>query len=107
MEPVRLRAILARTPGLTAGHLMACRTERASAGPLPADLLARLLSLPLPARPSAWLQRPDERLIDADLRWIEANAGQILVSTDPDFPAGLAQLVAAPATLYVTGSMRL
>ncbi len=104
MEPARLRAILARTPGLTAAHLLACRTEPGPTGALPTDLLARLLSLPLPGRTRAWLQRPDERLIDADLRWIEAKDGQILVSTDVMFPTGLAQLAPAPATLYVTGS---
>ena len=104
MEPARLRAILARTPGLAAAHLVACRTDPGPTGALPADLLARLLSLPLPSRTRAWLQRPDERLIDADLRWIETNDGQILVSTDAGFPAGLGQLAPAAATLYVTGS---
>ena len=39
MEPLRLRAILARTPGLLARHVFACLTDRAPLGaPLPSDL---------------------------------------------------------------------
>jgi DNA processing protein len=64
------------------------------------------LRLPLPARTRAWLQEPDNRLIDADLRWIEANEARILVSEEPDFPPQLARLASAPATLYVTGDAR-
>jgi DNA processing protein len=106
MEPVRLRAMLARTPGLAARHLCACLSDGRGAGPLPADLPARLLSRPLPARAREWLLRPDIRLIDSDLRWIDANGGQILAVSDPDFPPGLAQLPAPPATLYLAGNAR-
>jgi hypothetical protein len=66
MEPARLRAMLARTPGLVAGHPCACLTDRGSEPCLPADLAARLLSRSLPSRTRAWLLRPDERLIDCD-----------------------------------------
>ena len=104
MEPARLRAMLARAPGLVAGHLLACRTDPRADPCLPADLPARLLSLSLPARTRAWLLRPDERLIDSDLRWLDANGGQILALPDADFPARIAQVPGAPATLYIAGS---
>ncbi|MEJ0005020.1 MAG: hypothetical protein WDM77_01125 [Steroidobacteraceae bacterium] len=74
MEPARLRAILARTPGLTVGHR------------------------------EAWLEGPDSCLIDSDLWWIEANECQIVTALDASFPAGLRHLGAMPATLYVQGS---
>ena len=104
MEPLRLRAILARTPGLLARHVFACLTDGAVlGGSLPSDLLTRLLSCVLPDRGRAWLIRPDERLIDSDLRWIHANAGVILGCTDADFPPHLVRWPAAPAALYVSG----
>jgi DNA processing protein len=107
MEPVRLRALLARTPGLLARHVLACLTEELPVGTaLPGDLVARLLSRAPPAAGRAWLQRPDNRLIDADLRWIEDNAGQVLCCADAAFPPALARCHAAPATLYVCGDAR-
>jgi DNA processing protein len=104
MEPARLRAILARTPGLLARHIFACLTDGEALGSLlPADLPTRLLSQALPDRGRAWLIRPDERLIDSDLGWINDNDSRILSCTDPDFPATLARWSAAPAALYAAG----
>jgi DNA processing protein len=104
MEPRRLRAILARTPGLLARHLFACLTDPpASGSPLPSDMPGRLLGHELPERGRAWLIRPDERLIDSDLRWLNDNDSQILSCADPEFPPTLARWPAAPATLYVRG----
>jgi DNA processing protein len=104
-DPVRLRAILARTPGLMTRHLSACLIgPPAARDPLPSDLLPRLLHGPLPARTRAWLESPDSRLIDADLRWMDANDCGIVCSLDANFPTGIALLAAAPACLYVTGS---
>jgi DNA processing protein len=104
MEPLRLRAILARTPGLLARHVFACLTDRQAIGsPLPSDLPRRLLSRGLSERGRAWLIRPDERLVDSDLRWVHDNAVQILSCADAEFPPTLAQWPAAPAALYVRG----
>ena len=107
MEPARLRAVLARTPGLAAGHLQACLGGHPPDDALPADLLARLLETTLPGRTRAWLECPDNRLIDSDLRWIEANDCQIVASVDSNFPAGWLRAGATPATVYVQGSGRL
>jgi DNA processing protein len=97
MEPARLRAMLARTPGLMAGHLTAC------AGRFSPDLLQPLLAGALPYRARRWLEQPDEALIDSDLRWTEARDLQILSCLDAEFPAALATLSWAPAALYWTG----
>jgi DNA processing protein len=108
MEPARLRVILARTPGLMAQHLHAGLTgvtpARERPPGLPPDLPDRLLHrTDLPARARAWLENPDERLIDSDLRWIEDNGCRILSCLDREFPAALARLKPAPASLYVAG----
>jgi DNA processing protein len=102
VEPARLSALLARTPGLSAAHLAAART----AGAASSDLLQSLLNGPLPTRARAWLERPDDSLIDSDLRWIDANETRVVSCLDSDFPATLAQLDWAPATLYLTGGRR-
>ncbi len=104
MEPARLRAMLARTPGLTAGHLFACLSRDPGCDALPPDLPQRLLRLSLPPRTRAWLEHPDEGRIDADLRWMEASACRILIGSDPDYPRGLARSPAAPAALYLWGN---
>jgi DNA processing protein len=94
--------MLARTPGLLAGHLhLACPD-----GFTP-ELLPCLLAGPLPGRTRRWLEQPDERLIDSDLRWIEANGARILSCLDAEFPAALPGLDWTPATLYTTGRPRL
>jgi DNA processing protein len=96
--------MLARTPGLLVRHVFACLPDGQAVGsPLPSDLPSRLLSRGLPERGTAWLLRPDERLIDSDLRWLHANASQILICADAEFPSALAQWPAAPAALYVRG----
>ncbi|HEY6454477.1 MAG TPA: DNA-processing protein DprA [Steroidobacteraceae bacterium] len=105
MEPDRLRALLARTPGLLARHVFACLTEgEAKGSALPPDLPTRLLSHALPERGRAWLSRPDDRLIDSDLLWINDDSGQILICADAQFPATLTRWRDAPAALYVRGS---
>jgi DNA processing protein len=108
MEPACLRAILARTPGLLARHVRACLTEHQPAGvALPDNLAAQLLARGLPARARSWLERPDHRLIDSDLRWIADHDGEILCCVDAPFPPTLARWGAAPASLYVRGNARL
>ena len=103
MEPVRLRAILARAPGLVARHLTLATGEPAAAV-LNAELLPGLLRQALPRRTRAWLESPDQRLIDSDLRSIETNGYQILCCVDPCYPRALALTQAAPAALYARGN---
>jgi DNA processing protein len=103
MEPARLRAILARTPGLVAAHLTLAPREPAATDP-DAALMAALLAQALPGRARAWLESPDQRLIDADLRSIDENGYQILCCLDPGYPPALAGMRAAPAALYVRGN---
>jgi DNA processing protein len=102
MEPARLRAMLARTPGLAAAHLKAAFAEAPAS-----DLRKSLLARALPRQARRWLQQPDEALVDADLRWAQANAVRLLSCLDGEFPASLATLTWAPAALYLTGNPEL
>ncbi len=108
MEPARLRAVLARTPGLTAGHLDACLHGGHPPGdPWPTDLLARLMQTGLPRRARAWLKQPDSPRIDSDMRWMEENDCRIVTALDVGFPRRAAPLDAMPAALFLQGSSRL
>jgi DNA processing protein len=71
---------------------------------LGADLLAALLEQPLPRRTRAWLEAPDLRRIESDLRAIEANDYRILCCLDAAFPAALTHSPTGPALLYVRGN---
>jgi DNA processing protein len=102
MEPAPLRAMLARTPGLLARHLRA-----AGATAFTPELPQRLLAGTLPARARAWLQQPDQHLIDSDLRWAEAQQVQILSCLDAQFPATLWRLDWTPVALYLIGNAQL
>jgi DNA processing protein len=105
MEPARLRAILARAPGLVARHLkIAIATPGTAPAVLSAETLPALLAQRLPTRMKAWLEAPDQRLIDSDLRWIEANQARILCCLDPGYPPALAAAEGSPAMLYVSGN---
>jgi DNA processing protein len=99
VEPARLSALLARTPGLRAAQLLAARAAGVSAS----NLVQFLLGGPLPGRARSWLESPNIHLIDSDLRWFEANDTRIVTCLDPDFPAALTLLDWAPATLYLSG----
>jgi DNA processing protein len=101
MEPARLRAILARTPGLLARHLILARAPVATDPGT--EIIAGLLAQGLPRRARTWLEAPDQHLIDADLRSFAENGYQILSCLDPGYPPALTRMQAAPAALYVRG----
>jgi len=88
-----------------ARHLkLATATTGTATAVLSADSVAALLAQRLPTRMKAWLETPDHCLIDADLRWIEANHAQILCCLDPGYPPALAGAEGSPAMLYVCGT---
>lgn len=51
----------------------------------------------------AWLQRPDERRLDADFAWLEPPGRQLLIDGDPAWPERLGALADAPLALFLRG----
>ena len=104
MEATKVRAMLARTPGLTAEHVRALFevTGGESSVECPAHML-RGVRIPPAAR--AFLAAPDEAELLRDLRWIESSGAKLLLCTDTAYPPMLAQTPGAPAVLFVLGSI--
>jgi DNA processing protein len=107
MDQLRARALLARTPGLTADAVTGLLA--AAGGDLTAIARAAraAAAVALPPAARAFLTAPDERRLDADLRWLEESATAIVLCTDPAYPPLLKQTAGAPAALYVQGSVPL
>ncbi len=104
MDALTARALLARAPGLSAEHLQALL--RTAGGELERTTTrATLAQVELPAAARDFLRAPDADALAADLDWLGSGGAQILLSTDPAYPALLAQTVGAPAALYVLGSV--
>jgi DNA processing protein len=104
METSRARAVLARTPALDAGLLR--ELLDAADGEPERALEARVTQrVELPGAAQRFLAAPDHAAIDADLAWLAASGARIVLSTDPDYPPLLLQSPAAPAALYVQGSV--
>src|SRR5690349_21936080 len=97
----RWLAAVARA-GLSAAHLAALAGEQLDSG---ATAAARLQQLGLTARMAGMLVAPDERGIDADLRWLAASDASLLAATDTAYPRLLRESPDAPAALYVLGNV--
>lgn len=103
---LRAWLILLRTPGLGPAWL---RERLAAEGGDILAVLDRLRHAPAdldePAR--AWLARPDEARLAADLAWLAASGHRLLRCTDEDFPPQLEHLAQPPAALFVAGEASL
>ncbi|WP_081491543.1 DNA-processing protein DprA [Rhodanobacter thiooxydans] len=103
-DPDELRAwlIALRTPGLGPGGL---REQLDAAG---GDIRAALAQLRRDAArldepAQAWLARPDEARLDADLAWLAVPGHRLLRCTEADFPPQLEHIPQPPAVLFVVG----
>src|SRR5438067_13788523 len=105
LDPLALRALLARAPGLHGTHVQAL--VAAAGGDLTRAIeLEALGSVDLPPTARASLVFPDAATLNLDLKWIEASGAQLLASTDADYPAQLQSVPDAPAVLFVLGDVR-
>ncbi|KZC35913.1 DNA processing protein DprA [Rhodanobacter sp. FW510-R12] len=103
-DPDELRAwlIALRTPGLGPGGL---RERLDAAG---GDIRAALAQLRRDAArldelAQAWLARPNEARLDADLTWLAEPGHRLLRCTEADFPPQLEHIPQPPAVLFVVG----
>src|SRR3954470_16662539 len=103
MDAVAVRAVLARAPGLHAGHLHSL--VAAADGDLTRVLeLNTLNAVDLPRAAHDFLIFPDLSRLESDLKWIHASGTHLLASTDADYPAQLRSLANSPAVLFVLGN---
>ena len=105
MDATKIRAVLARTPGLTAEHVHAL--VAASGGGIERICEARTAGrVEMPRAAREFLTSPDEAALRSDLEWIEASGTQLISCADADYPPLLAQTTGAPAVLFVLGSLQ-
>ena len=91
-----------RTPGLGPGGLRQRLAEAGNdIGAVLAQLRRQWRGLEEPAR--AWLDRPDEARLTADLRWLAEPGHRLLRCTEGDFPPQLDNIPQPPAALFVVG----
>ncbi len=88
LGPATLRAVVARHGGARAA-LAALRRGEAGAE--------------LRADSRAWLDAPDQAVLDGDRAWLAGNGHHLLGWDDPDFPSLLREIGGAPAALFVSG----
>jgi DNA processing protein len=104
MQARRARALIARTPALSAERLEALVST--AGGDVQGALDPHVLrGADLSPAARSFLATPDESAVAADLAWLETSGATILLCTDPEYPPLLRQSPGAPAALYVLGSV--
>ncbi|MCX7035236.1 MAG: DNA-processing protein DprA [Proteobacteria bacterium] len=98
-------AAVIRAPHLHADHLARALAVVGEPAGLWRQTAPQLQALGLPPSASALLADPPCALLDADLRWHERQRLRLLAYLDADYPPQLLQVPAAPAALYVRGSV--
>jgi len=108
-DPAEARAWLRliRTPELGARGLRELRAAHGSAQTAAAAGPSAWRAAGLGEAAIAWLARPDEAQIDADLRWLEQPGHHLLSFDQTDFPPLLTQAPNPPAVLFVVGTIEL
>lgn len=106
LEELRAWLIALRTPGLGPGGL---RDRLATAAGDIRKVLAQLRqhAVSFDALAPAWLARPDEALLAADLAWLAQPGHRLLRCTEADFPPQLENIPQPPAVLFVAGEASL
>jgi DNA processing protein len=104
-ENLRRVALAARAPGLSAPQLLDIEALGSELSAL--EQPAALCGLGLTTAALGWLAGPDEALIAADLRWLEATGTSLLPATSPAYPPMLLESPDAPAVLYVRGDLQI
>ena len=102
METTRLRAMLARAPGLTADHVRALFAVTGDESSL-CDSAQLLRQVRMPAAARDALISPDEPALRADLRWIETSGVTLMSCLDATYPSLLVHTAGAPPVLFVLG----
>jgi len=103
----RRLAVAARAPGLSAAQLLALESLGPDLEVLEWPDPAALADLGLTTETVAWLARPDEALVAADLQWLAATGAALVPAFSADYPPLLRESPDPPALLYIRGDVRL
>ncbi|HEX5207433.1 MAG TPA: DNA-processing protein DprA [Steroidobacteraceae bacterium] len=104
MSTATVGAKLARSPGITGDHVQVLAD--AAQGDLERLCEPEVISrVDLPPAAREFLRKPDRRALAADLEWLHASGGRLLLWGEPEYPRQLAATRGAPAALYVLGDV--
>ena len=106
LNELRAWLIALRTPGLGPGGLRE-RLDAAGGDIRVALAQLRRHAAPLGELAQAWLARPDEVQLAADLAWLAEPGHRLLRCTEADFPPQLENIPQPPAVLFVIGDASL
>ncbi|KRE85858.1 DNA processing protein DprA [Rhodanobacter sp. Soil772] len=106
LDELRAWLIALRTPGLGPGGLRE-RLDAAGGDIRVALAQLRRHAAPLGELAQAWLARPDEAQLAADLAWLAEPEHRLLRCTEADFPPQLENIPQPPAVLFVVGDASL
>ncbi len=99
----RRLCVAARAPGFTAAQFTQLAARFPELAALDGGGGDTLAPLKLTTAAADWLAAPEARLVDADLRWLDASGVTLVAATDSRYPPLLLRLSDAPAVLYVRG----
>jgi DNA processing protein len=106
LDELRAWLVALRTPGLGPGGLRE-RLDAAGGDIRVALAQLRRHAAPLGELAEAWLARPDEVQLAADLAWLAEPGHRLLRCTEADFPPQLENIPQPPAVLFVVGDASL
>lgn len=99
---------LLRTPALPNARIRELLTEAGRDPVAAVALLGRRADrFALGADGQAWLQAPDNALLDGDMAWLAAPDRRLLTCIDEDFPPQLESIAQPPVALFVAGDSSL
>jgi DNA processing protein len=94
---------LLRAPGLGAVGLRALLVQAGSARAVCRDSRRLRALAGLDQAALAWIERPDQARLEADLAWLAEPCHHLLRCTEADFPPQLETIPQPPAALFVAG----
>jgi DNA processing protein len=104
MSIAMVGAKLVRSPGLTGDHVRVLMAR--AAGDLERICEPEVIAgVELPSAARAFLCRPDETALAADLQWLRASGARLLLWGEEGYPRPLAAIRGAPPALYVMGEI--
>ncbi|NND64338.1 MAG: DNA-protecting protein DprA [Gammaproteobacteria bacterium] len=104
MDDLRFWLALVHTPGIGCGRLHQLLAAYESPRKLFSRPASELHALPISEHSRAFFQRPDWRIVDQCIAWLESDTNHHVVKlTDPDYPALLKEIPDPPLLFFLNG----